>query len=192
MEKNDLTGTGRCVVIGGSAGSLRALLEMIPMLRSSLPFPVIIVLHRKNDTRSGLQDLFATRTSLPVREAEDKDPLENGTLYLAPPDYHLLVEKDATIALDSSEKIRWSRPSIDVTFESVADVFGSGTMAILLSGANNDGAAGLKYVQDCGGITVVQDPDTAEIPVMPRSALEALRPDYLLAAAAIAGAINRF
>lgn len=181
-----------CVVIGGSAGSLKVLLRIVPRLWPELPFPVIVVLHRKKDPDSSMEQLFREHSRMRVKEAEDKEPLCPGAIYLAPPDYHLLIEKDYSLALDASEKVLWSRPSIDVTFESAAEVFGSRTLGILLSGANNDGAAGLAEIQNAGGCTIVQDPANAEMPVMPEAALALLQPAYVLPDRALAEAINHF
>lgn len=118
--------------------------------------------------------------------------LENGRLYIAPPDYHLLIEKDHSLSLDGYEKVLWSRPSIDVTFQSAAEIFGKKVLGILLSGANNDGASGLEYIKKAGGTTIIQHPDNAEIPVMPQAALNRLQPDYLLKDKEIAAIINNF
>lgn len=192
MEKNDLINVSKCVVIGGSAGCLKVLLRIIPELSPGLRVPVIIVIHRKNDRKSSLDQLLNDRTSLIVREAEDKVMLENGKLYIAPPDYHLLIEKDHSLSLDGSEKILWSRPSIDVTFQAAAEIFREKVLGILLSGANNDGASGLEYIKKAGGKTIIQHPDDAEIPVMPQAALNRLRPDYLLRDIEMAAVINNF
>lgn len=192
MEKDDLTGISKCVVIGGSAGCLKVLLRIIPELSPNLYTPIIIVIHRKNDRKSSLDQLLNYRTSLIVQEAEDKITLEQGGLYIAPPDYHLLIEKDHSLSLDGSEKVLWSRPSIDVTFQSAAEVFGENVLGILLSGANNDGASGLEYIKKAGGITIIQHPDNAEMPVMPQAALNRMPPDYLLKDKEIAAAINNF
>ncbi|WP_118976644.1 chemotaxis protein CheB [Taibaiella koreensis] len=191
MAKSDLSNIPGCVVIGGSAGSLKVILSLVTALDARLPFPVVIVLHRKNDA-SSLEHLLNDRCPLRVKEAEDKEDLAPGTVYLAPPDYHLLIESDHSLSLDASEKVLWSRPSIDVTFQSAAEAFGHHVLAILLSGANNDGASGLEYIRHHGGQIIVQDPDNAEIPVMPRAALARLRPDLLLPDYAMAAAINHF
>lgn len=192
MAKNDLTDIKKCVLIGGSAGSLKVLMRILPALRTDLDFPVLIIIHRKNDPNSSLDQLLNSQTPLPVKEAEDKEVLEKGTLYIAPPDYHLLVEKDGSLSLDGSEKILWSRPSIDVTFQSAAEIFGPRTMGILLSGANNDGAFGLSCIKKAGGSTIVQHPDNAEIQAMPLSALEEMKPDFILNDHEMAAVINNF
>ncbi|RYF91279.1 MAG: chemotaxis protein CheB [Chitinophagaceae bacterium] len=170
MEKNGVS-TDRVVIIGGSAGSLDIILKVVSTLPVHSNAAFIIVVHRKNDDGSILRDLLATRTLMMVREVEDKDPILPNQIYLAPPDYHLLIENPNAFSLDSSEKINYSRPSIDVSFQSVADVFGRGVIAVLLSGANADGAAGLEKVRLAGGVTVVQDPTTAEMEFMPREAI---------------------
>ena len=132
----------------------------------------MVVVHRKNAPESPMASLLEARTSLPVKEVEDKEPILPGTVYLAPPDYHLLVENAGSFSLDCSEKIHYSRPSIDITFESAAEQFGPQLLGVLLSGANADGAEGLYRIREAGGFTVVQDPKTAEIDYMPRSAID--------------------
>ncbi|MGN7821664.1 chemotaxis protein CheB [Chitinophaga sp. 22536] len=182
----------RVVLIGGSAGGLQAILTLLPGLSVRLNAAVIIVLHRQSSSDSVLAELLAVKTSLPVREAEEKELLLPGTIYIAPGDYHLLIETDRTLSLDYSEKVNFSRPSIDVTFTSAVEVFGPQTMAVLLSGANDDGVEGLADVHEAGGITIVQDPDTAIVDFMPRHAIQAVPVDYVLAAADMAPFINSF
>jgi two-component system chemotaxis response regulator CheB len=187
-----MAAASRVVLIGGSAGGLQAILTLLPGLSSRLNAAVIIVLHRQNRTDSILAQLLAVKTSLPVHEAEEKEMLLPGTIYIAPGDYHLLVETDHTLSLDYSEKVNFSRPSIDVTFTSAAAVFGADTMAILLSGANSDGVEGLADVHAAGGVTMVQDPHTATVDFMPRHALQTVPVDHVLAAADMASFINNF
>lgn len=192
MEKNDVNIPARCVIIGGSAGSLKALLHFFPKLKAGLPVPVIVVVHRKNDTQSSLEKLLSDHTVLTVKEAEDKEWLQPATIYIAPPGYHLLVEKDHSLSLDGSEKVLFSRPSIDVTFQSAADAFEKGLLGIILSGANNDGAHGLLTVKNYGGTTVIQNPENAEIPAMPQAALEQVMPDHIANDQHIADLVNHF
>lgn len=176
MAKNRITSgskVSRLVLIGGSTGSIDVLTRLIPALKTPLPFPVVIVIHRKNTADSSLVQVLGLKTTLPVREVEDKDPLLPGVIYLAPADYHLLFEPDGSFALDDSEKVNFSRPAIDVTFESAADVFGPATVAVLLSGANADGVLGLRAVRDAGGLTLAQEPDTAQVGYMPLQAIQA-------------------
>ena len=162
----------KVMVIGGSAGSLEVIIALLQALPQSPGAAVIIIVHRKNDLESILANLLSYKTHLPVREVEDKDAILPDHVYIAPPDYHLLIEDERTFSLDSSEKINFSRPSIDVTFESVAETFGSRTIGILLSGANADGASGLLKIRKSGGYTIVQDPSTADIGYMPQQAID--------------------
>ncbi len=161
----------KLVAIGGSAGSLDVVMKMIAQLPATMQATIVVVLHRKNANDSILVDIFSAKTKLPVKEVEDKELLLPGTIYLAPPDYHLLIEDAQNFSLDSSEKVHYSRPSIDVTFESVADVFGDAAIGILLSGANADGAKGLLKIKQNGGYTIAQDPASAEVGFMPQQAI---------------------
>lgn len=190
MEKNSIISKCSLLVIGGSAGSLDVLLTVLPALRSDLLFPLILVLHRKNNSDSNLSDLLAFKTSLPVKEAEDKDILKPGCIYIAPADYHLLVEKDRTVSLDFSEKVNFSRPSLDVTFETAAEAFGTELAALLLSGASSDGTQGLKAVKKYNGIAAVQNPLTAKVAYMPQQAIAAVEVDHIIDAGKIAFFIN--
>ncbi|UVI39547.1 chemotaxis protein CheB [Qipengyuania spongiae] len=160
----------RAVVIGASAGGVQALSQMLPGLPVGFPVPVMVVVHIPPKKDNALVDLFARKCALPVKEAEDKEPLVPGTIYFAPPDYHLLVEADETLALSSDETINHSRPAIDVLFETAADAFGPALAAIILTGANHDGAQGLRAVCEAGGFGFVQDPATAEVATMPEAA----------------------
>lgn len=169
MEENGIT---RMVVIGGSAGSLDVIIRIIAAIPENTKNIFIIIVHRKSSADSILSDLLATKTALPVKEVEDKDPMLPGYVYVAPSDYHLLLEDKTTFSLDASEKLHYSRPSIDVTFESVAEIFGEHATGILLSGANADGADGLCSIKAAGGYTIAQDPETAEVGFMPRQAIE--------------------
>ena len=191
MEKDSLKSSIELLVIAGSAGSLDVILKMLPHLDGTLNFPIIIVLHRKASYDSSLADLLTTRTTLRVVEAEEKDQLQRGVIYLAPADYHLLVENDRSLSLDYSEKIQYSRPCIDVTFETAAEVYKDRAAAILLSGANADGARGLKMIKQAGGITAVQNPATAEVSFMPNQALQTAKVDYILEVEEIAYFINK-
>ena len=170
MAENELN-TYQIIVIGGSAGSLDVVLKIIAALPAQMQSTVLVVLHRKNASDSPLVNIFASRTKLPVKEVEDKEALLPGTIYLAPADYHLLIEDTQNFSLDCSEKIHYSRPSIDVTFESAGEIFGSQCAGVLLSGANADGAQGLKTIRQQGGFTIVQDPATAEVGFMPQQAI---------------------
>lgn len=173
MEKKEL------VIIGGSAGSIEVLLKIIPHLPANYALPILIVVHRKLVEGNLLEGVFKSKCTIDVIEAEDKMPLLPSKVYLAPAGYHLLIEKEHTIALDSSEKVKYSRPNIDVSMFSVARVFKNKVVAVLLSGANEDGSLGMKKIHDEGGITIVQTPDTALIPVMPEGVLKLFKPDHV-------------
>jgi len=192
MAKNDVATNRKCVIIGGSAGSLKVLLHLIPKIDKTIDLPVIIILHRANDAQSSLEQLLGDHTQLKVKEAEDKETLMPGVIYLAPPNYHLLVERAGTLSLDCSEKVQFSRPSIDVSFQSAAEVFGRRLLGIILSGANSDGTVGLAAIQECGGLVAIQNPRNADMPTMPVSALEAIDPDYIVNDNQIADIINKF
>lgn len=168
------------IVIGGSAGSLAMVLQILSVITIDMKIAIIIVLHRKQTEDTILVELLSTRTKFNVKEADDKDEILPGTIYVAPAGYHVLIEKNKILSLDSSEKVNFSRPSIDVTFESAADVYGNGMAAILLSGANSDGVQGLIVARRHGSLIVVQDPDSAEFPVMPRTAVANVPVDLML------------
>lgn len=159
------------IVIGGSAGSLDVLLQIIPKLPSNFRATIVIVLHRKGSGDALLSGLFESKSVLPVRDIEEKDTLQAGTVYICPGDYHVLFESDGTFSLDVSERVLYSRPSIDVAFESAAIVYGQRLTCILLSGANTDGAEGMLFARSRGAYTIVQSPETAELAVMPKSAI---------------------
>ena len=169
----------RLIVIGGSAGSLSMVLRILPYLNVTLHIPVVTVFHRKSDDTT-LIEVLSSRTGFEVREVEDKGGILPNVFYIAPADYHVLIEKDYTFTLDDSEKVNYSRPSIDVTFESAADAYGANLTCILLSGANADGVNGLKIAKQKGSSIVIQDPASAEVPYMPQQAMAQLTPDYIL------------
>lgn len=169
------TSSTGAVVIGASAGALEALSSILPVLPRDFAPPVLVVVHVPPDRRSVLSELFAAKCRLAVKEAEDKEPICRGTVYFAPPDYHLLVETDKSIALSSDEAVMFSRPSIDVLFETAAEAYGSDLTAIVLTGANSDGSLGLKAVVEAGGTALIQDPETAFASAMPQAAIEACK-----------------
>ncbi|WP_187263924.1 chemotaxis protein CheB [Pontibacter beigongshangensis] len=162
----------KVVVMGGSWGGIQASIGVLKALPAGFGLPVVLVLHRLRNTESDLQQIYAKKISLKVAEIEEKEPLTPGCVHLAPANYHVLLEKDKTFSLDVSDLENYSRPSIDVTFMSAADVFGKQVIGILLSGASKDGSAGLKYIHDKGGIALVQDPTEAEVSTMPESAIK--------------------
>ncbi len=167
------THTLQAVVIGASAGAVDALMHLLPDLPADYPLALLIVVHLPPDCESTLASLLASRSRITIKEAEDKEPIRPGTAYVAPPNYHLLVEPDFSLSLSSEEPVLFSRPSIDVLFESAADAYGDSLAAVVLTGGNSDGANGLKAVGAAGGVTLVQDPSTASSPDMPRAALAA-------------------
>jgi len=168
------------VVIGASAGGTRALQQIFPCLSDSFPLPIVIVQHL-HPLQDGLALIHCKdNIAIKVKDADEKEALLPGTAYFAPPNYHLLIEDDHTLSLSIDPKVNYSRPSIDVLFESAANVYGPRLAAILLTGANNDGAQGLAYIKKKGGLTIVQDPQSAEFAVMPASALQVTQPDLLL------------
>jgi two-component system, chemotaxis family, protein-glutamate methylesterase/glutaminase len=190
MAENIITAPFQFIAIGGSAGSLDVVLKLIPALHPQLPVAILIILHRKPSNDEILVDLLNARSSWTVREAEEKEPVLPNMIYIAPADYHLLLEKDHTFSLDVSEKVNYSRPSIDISFESAAEVYGPSLLAILLSGANADGAAGMKKVKELGGTCIVQDPNSAEVAFMPRQAIEQVNIDKIIPATELARFIN--
>ncbi len=163
----------QAVVIGASAGAVDALMRLLPALPGGYPLAVIIVVHLPPYCDSTLALLLAARCQIQVKEAEDKEVIQPGTAYIAPPNYHLLVEPDGCLSLSSDEPVLFSRPSIDVLFESAADAFGNAVTGVILTGANPDGAKGLCAVCDAGGLALVQTPASAEASAMPQAALNA-------------------
>jgi two-component system chemotaxis response regulator CheB len=164
-------GPYQAIVIGGSSGAIDVLNVLLPRLPVGLRAAVIVLLHLPRDRRSLLVDIFRTRCALPVQEAEDQQLIQSGHLYFAPPDYHLLIDNGPRLALSVDAPLHFSRPSIDVLFESAADGYGDKLVGVLLSGANDDGAAGLAAIHAAGGYTIVQDPASASMPTMPEAAL---------------------
>ncbi|MBX3655924.1 MAG: chemotaxis protein CheB [Ramlibacter sp.] len=173
------------VALGASAGGVEALLQVLPGLPANCPASVLLVLHMPQERTSVLSDLLAARLALPVLEAADKQRVQAGAVHVAPPGYHLLVEDDRTLALNCDAPVLYSRPSIDVLMEAAADVWGPALAGILLTGANEDGAAGLARIKQAGGFTVVQDPAEAQAATMPLAALARHQPDAILPLAGI-------
>lgn len=168
------------VVIGTSAGGLAALSVLVAGLAATFRLPLLVVQHIPSGVPTQLAEIFRRKTGLHVKEADEKETVRGGTLYFAAPGYHLLVEQDASLSLSQDDSVHFSRPSIDVLFESAADAWGERVAGILLTGANEDGAAGLEAIHRAGGLTIVQDPDEAEVDSMPRAALQRFAPDYIL------------
>jgi two-component system chemotaxis response regulator CheB len=162
------------VVMGGSAGAIEVLHQVLSGLPADFRPATAVVVHLPAEGPDLLAEIFAGHTGLRVKPAEDKEPIVGGTIYFAPPDYHLLVEKGRTFALSQDERVHFSRPAIDALFESAAEAYGDRLMAVILSGANADGAAGLRAVAAAGGVAVVQAIETAEMIAMPVAALQAV------------------
>ena len=178
------------VVIGGSAGGVEALSVLLPALPAGARVPVFVVLHQPRQRPSLAVDIFTARCAVPVREAEDKEPVMPGTIYFAPPDYHLLVDRGEggmQLALSTDAPILFSRPSVDALFDSAADVYGPRLVGVVLTGASQDGAAGLASIGRAGGRTIVQDPATAAVPLMPQAAIQAWPAAEVMKLASIAG-----
>jgi two-component system chemotaxis response regulator CheB len=169
----------QAVVIGASAGAVEALQALLPALPAGATLPLVVVVHTPPQRKSLLPTLFGPRCAIPIREAEDKVPVAPGTVWLAPPDYHLLIEHDRHFALSVDDPVNYSRPSIDVLFESAADAYGAELMAVVLTGANADGAAGARAVRQAGGFVVAQDPASAEVDIMPRATIDAAAPQLV-------------
>lgn len=178
------------LVIGGSAGSLEVILKAFPKLLVNLPFAVIVVLHRKQNTDTTLIDLLSAKTKIPVIEANEKEPIKAGCIYVAPADYHLLIENDRTLSLDYSEKVNFSRPCIDITFQTAAETYKSALACLLMSGASADGVEGLELVKTLKGLTAVQDPRTAEVSYMPQKALEKMKVDFIVDTEKVSDFVN--
>jgi two-component system chemotaxis response regulator CheB len=176
----------RAVVIGASAGAIQALNQILPALPTGFALPILIVVHVPPDRRNALRTLYAKKCRIPVEEAEDKAPILPGTIVFAPPGYHLMVEPDETLSLSTEAPVHFSRPSIDVLFETAADAYGPALAGVILTGANEDGAAGLKAIAEMRGIALVQDPETADAYSMPAAALKLCPSAEVLALAQIA------
>ncbi len=178
------------VVIGASAGGVEALSLVLPALPAGASAAVLVVLHLPRDRPSLLVDLFAPKCGAAVREAMDKEPIAPGTIYFAPPDYHLLVDRGPRIALSVDDQVKFSRPSVDVLFESAAEVYGARLLGMILTGASEDGAAGLAAVHDAGGWTIVQQPGRAHTPLMVEAAIKRTSIDFALTLDEIAGVLR--
>lgn len=180
----------RAVVIGASAGGLAAVAAILAEIKSTFCLPILLTQHISPHIESHLATHFAGKAALQVKEAEDKDPIQRGNLYIAPPNYHLLVDFNGCTGLSVDPPINYSRPSIDVLFESAADYYGKALIGIILTGANSDGALGLKRIKERGGMTVVQSVETAEAQSMPQAAIEATDVDHILPLKSIADFLN--
>ena len=160
------------VVVGGSAGGFAALRRLLPHLGKTLCVPVFVVQHIRADADDVMVRHLDSICPVRVKEAEDKEVAEPGTVYLAPPDYHLMLEPDGSLALSQEDRVHHSRPAIDVLFSTASEVHGKGLLGVVLTGGSRDGADGLWRIHECGGLCVVEDPETADVATMPKMALE--------------------
>ena len=170
----------RAIVMGCSAGGFNALETFLKKIDKDFQVPIAVVQHVSPDFQNNIAYLLNSRANINIKEAEEKERLCSGNVYIAPRDYHLLVEDDETFSLSMEPHVNFSRPSVDPLFESAADVYGESLIGIILTGSNHDGSAGLKRVRNLGGISIVQNPNTAYAPEMPRAAIEKAGADYIL------------
>ncbi len=180
------------VVIGASSGGLEAILALLHGLAPDYAVPIVVVLHQRANRQSGIPAMLSSHTHLLVVEPDDKQAIEQGHLYVAPPNYHLLIEKEKIFSLSSEAPVQYSRPSIDVTFESAAHAYGPNAVACVLSGANQDGAAGAAEIKRWGGRVFIQSRLQAEVSVMPDAVAGAIDVDGELTLQAMANMLNAF
>jgi len=174
------------IVIGASAGGMKALEKIVSSLPSDYPIPIIIVQHQKHDSDNFLMRNLDHKCKVNVKEVMASEPIVGNYVYLSPSGYHLLIEADKTFNLSCDEPVNYSIPSIDVLFETAAEVYEKSLVGIVLTGANSDGTKGMKAIRDNGGITVVEDPSTAYVSTMPESVLTCMKPDHVLSLDGIA------
>ena len=175
----------KAIVLGASAGGLQAISTILMELEEGFNVPILIVQHLSPHSDNYMVTHLNHLCRLNVKEAEEKEKILPGNVYIAPPNYHMLVEEDETLSLTVEAKENYSRPSIDVLFDTAADVYRDGLIGVILTGANSDGSKGLKRIKELGGITIVQDPETAETNSMPRAAIAITKVDYILELSAI-------
>ncbi len=170
----------KAIVIGSSAGGINALTKVLSVLPADFPLPIVIVQHLHPESGHHLPHILGTKSALKIKQADEKELIKKGWVYLAPPNYHLLIEEDFTFSLSLESPVNYSRPSIDVLFESAVYAYRQHLIGIILTGANHDGSLGLKKIKETGGFTIVQDPKTAEADAMPKAAIEATTIDKIL------------
>ena len=168
------------IVIGVSSGGMNALKVLFSLLPKEFKTPIIIVQHIGSQSENLWIRLLNDKSNLPIKEADEKESIEHGKVYIAPPNYHLLIERNKTFSLTIDERVNYARPSIDVLFESAAEAYKNKLIGVILTGSNNDGSNGLKRIKEYGGLTIVQDPTTAESNYMPASAIAAMQVDFIL------------
>lgn len=167
------------IVIGVSSGGMNAMKIIFSAMPAHFSIPMIIVQHLGANSDGQWITLLNDKSQLEIKEADEKEKIEKGIIYIAPPNYHLLIEKDKTFSLTIDERVNYARPSIDVLFESAAEAYRNKLIGIVLTGANNDGTKGIKRIQECGGLTIIQDPKTAESAYMPKAAIAAIEPNFI-------------
>jgi len=168
------------IVIGVSSGGMNALKIIFSALPADFSIPIIIVQHVGANSDSQWISLLDEKSNLDLKEADEKEKIEKGKAYFAPPNYHLMIEKDKTFSLTIDERVNFARPSIDVLFESAAEAYKKKLIGVVLTGSNHDGTKGIKRIKECGGLAIIQDPKTADSAYMPKSAIAAIEPDYIL------------
>ena len=168
------------IVIGVSSGGLNAMKTIFSLLPDNFSIPIVIVQHVSPHSENLWIQLLNNKSRLEIKEADEKEIIDSGKVYIAPSNYHLMIERDKTFSLTIDERVNYARPSIDVLFESAADAYQDKLIGVVLTGSNNDGSKGIKLIKKFGGLTIVQDPDTAESSYMPASAIAASIPDFIL------------
>ena len=168
------------IVIGVSSGGMKALKFILPALPADFSIPIIIVQHISARSDNEWIKFLNDQCNLTIKEADEKEKIEKGNVYIAPPNYHLMIESNKTFSFTIDERVNFARPSIDVLFESAAEVYKNKLIGVILTGSNSDGTNGIKRIKECGGLTIVQDPETAESAFMPASAIAAVQVDYVL------------
>jgi len=168
------------IVIGVSSGGMNAMKVMFSLLPANFSTPIVIVQHIGSHSENLWIQLLNDKSKLEIKEADEKEMIEKGNVYIAPANYHLLIESNKTFSLTIDEKVNFARPSIDVLFESAAEAYQNKLIGVILTGSNNDGSKGIKRIKEYGGLTIVQQPDTAESSFMPEAAIATIQPDYIL------------
>jgi two-component system chemotaxis response regulator CheB len=181
----------KALIIGGSAGSFQLIVQILSQLPENYPMPILLSLHRLKHVRNGFVEALSIKSKIKIIEPHDKELIKPGVAYLAPANYHMLIDLDRRISLSIGEQVNHSRPSIDLSFQTAAESYRDKLLAVILSGANKDGAAGIKRVSDLGGYTIVQDPNEAQISTMPNSALALFKPNQTIGIQAISSFINQ-
>lgn len=167
------------IVLGTSAGGFRALAALLADIPAAYPVPIIVVQHRSKSSRELFEEVLQSKCQIKIKQAEEKETVTSNVVYVAPPDYHLLIERDKTFSLSSDAPVRFSRPSIDVLFESASIAYGDKLVGIILTGANDDGTIGIGTIARRGGLTIAQNPQEAEYPFMVQAAIATKKIGYI-------------